>query len=332
MKKLSLSLIFLQLFINVYSQSSTRIVPINIPEIRNTLLKAPTEINITTAKNQANSAGISIKLPLPNGQDKSFIVVESPLMSNELAKKYPEIKTYRIFSKNSDGLITVAPSGVYGLIFENEGNVIIAPKINLQNEHEVFFQNDLLNEGECNLTDQHIGTFGKNLRENAIQTYSNGSTLRTYRMAIVTTGEFYVNNGGTATTAQAAVVSIVNSLKAVYEKEASVSFNLVTTKLYTDAATDPFNGANADKAAETFGALASSEPANFALNTYDIGHVLHGTSGGGVAYLNGQARLKQVAGVVLPLLHFLHSSTKLGISLVQGIHSTVFQEVATETS
>lgn len=301
MKKLYISLIFLQLFFSVYSQSTTRIVPINISEIRNILLKAPSEINITTAKNQANSAGISIKLPLPNGQNKSFVVVESPLMSTDLAKKYPEIKTYRIFGDNSDGLITVAPSGVYGLIFENEGNVIIAPKINLQNEHEVFFQNDLLNEGECNLTDQHIGTFGKNLRENAIQTYSNGSTLRTYRMAIVTTGEFYVNNGGTETSAQAAVVSIVNSLKAIYEKEASVSFTLVTTKFYTDAATDPFNGANADKAAEVFGALASSEPANFALNTYDIGHVLHGTSGGGVAYLNGPCRNNNVTANPSPI-------------------------------
>jgi Metallo-peptidase family M12 len=290
MKKYILLQLLLLLFCKVSAQNLPHIAQINVAEIRNTLKAAPSEISITVANRQATAAGITVSLPLPNGTNKSFVVVESSLMERGLAKQYSDIKTYRVFGEGANGLITVAPSGVYGLIFDATGNVVIAPKNILQNEHEVLYQNDLLGDEECKIGEEHIRSFGKNNREAAVQTYSNGSTLRTYRMAIVTTGEFYTNNGGNATAAQAAVVSIVNSLKAVYEKEASVSFTLVATRFYTDATTDPFNGSDALKAAEVFGELATSEPANFALTNYDIGHVLHGSSGGGVAYLNGPCR------------------------------------------
>jgi hypothetical protein len=290
MKKFILSQLLLLLFCSVSAQNLPRVAQINVVEIRNTLKAAPSEISIAVAQQQATAAGITVSLPLPNGTDKSFVVIESPLMERGLAKQYSDIKTYRVFGEEANGLITVAPSGVYGLIFDATGNVVIAPKNILQNEHEVLYQNDLLGNEECKIGEEHIRPFGKNNREAGVQTYSNGSTLRTYRMAIITTGEFYTSNGGNATSAQAAVVSIVNSLKAVYEKEASVSFTLVATKLYTDSTTDPFNGSDALKAAEVFGGLATSEPANFALTNYDIGHVLHGASGGGVAYLNGPCR------------------------------------------
>ncbi|MEA5461909.1 zinc-dependent metalloprotease [Arcicella sp. LKC2W] len=290
MKKIILSQLFFLIFFKVSAQNLPHIAQINVAEIRNTLKAAPLEMSFTVAQQQATTAGISISLPLPDGTHKSFVVLESPLMESGLAKQYSDIKTYRVFGEAANGLITVSPSGVYGLIFDVTGNVVIAPKGNLPNEHEVLYQNNLFGEEECKIGTEHIGLSDKINAENSVQTYNNGSTLRTYRIAIVTTGEFYTNNGGNATSAQTAVVSIVNSLKAVYEKEASVSFTLVATKFYTDATTDPFNGSDALKAAEVFGGLITSEPTNFALTNYNIGHVLHHASGGGVAYLNGPCR------------------------------------------
>lgn len=296
MKKNILSIfIFLTLF-ETSAQNIPRISLIDVAQIRNTLKAAPSEISINVAQQQATAADITISLPLPDGTNKSFVVVESPLMERGLAKQYADIKTYRVFGKEANGLITVAPSGVYGLIFDVTGNVVIAPKNILQNEHEINYQSNLLGDEECKIGEEHIKSFGTINPEAAVRTYNNGSTLRTYRMAIVTTGEFYTNNGGNATTAQAAVVSMVNSLRAVYEKEASVSFTLVTTKFYTDATTDPFNGSDALKAAEVFGGLITTEPTNFALANYDIGHVLHHASGGGVAYLNAPCRNNNLSG------------------------------------
>ena len=290
----------------LFAQNTPQIVKIDAAEVQGKLRNTPKEVSISLAKNQAEVSGIVLELPMPDGTQKSFRVIESPLMSPELAKRFPEIKTYRAFgienSTEVNGLFTVAPSGVYGLFFTEKGNVLIAPKNILLGEHEVLYQDDVLADGKCENGDEHIKTFGSKFKENATQTYSNGSTLRTYRISILTTGEFYTNNGSTVATAQAAIVSMVNSLKAVYEKEASVSFTLANTKIYTDPATDPFNGTSPLKAAETFGELSVSDPTNFALTTYDIGHAIqHSPGGGGAAYLNGPCRNNNLSSVTSPI-------------------------------
>ncbi|GAB2620579.1 hypothetical protein GCM10027035_15990 [Emticicia sediminis] len=263
--------------------------------IRNVLQKVALERNFALAKSQAIASGISISLPTPNGTDVIISPIESPVMSEELSQRFPLIKTYRLFSRDVKeqitGVLTISPEGINALLFTNEGNVIISPSNVKNDEYFVFFQNDNELKEVCEISDEHIERFGSKNRVKSIQDFTNGTTLRSYRMAIATTGEFYTNNGSTQTSAQAAVVSMVNSLRAVYEKEVAITFSLVATKIYDNSATDPFNpssGSKALDAAVAFGSLSSSEPASFALNLYDIGHVIHHSpGGGGVAYLNG---------------------------------------------
>ncbi len=292
----------------LFAQNEKLTIKINLSTVQEKLRNAPKEISFALSKKQSEDTGIELELPMADGNFVSFKVLESPLMSDDLAKKFPDIKTYRAFGstdKESTGLFTVAPSGVYGLFFTSKGNVFFAPKDISINEHEVFYQNDLLSNGQCEILDEHINTLGKNLKVNAIQTYSNGTTLRTYRIAIVTTGEFFTNNGSSQVTAQAALTSMVNSLRAVYEKEVSVSFSLVSTKIYEDANADPFNpngNAKALDAAIAFGSLASSEPANFSLGLYDVGHVIHHSpGGGGVAYLSSPCNNLNLSGSTSPI-------------------------------
>ncbi len=301
-----LILLFIISINQLFAQNDVRIVKLNASAIQEKLKNTPQELSLSASKNQAEASGVLLELPMADGSQKTFKVIESPLMSPQLAKRFPEIKTYRAYSVEnngeSSGLFTVAPSGVYGLFFTEKGNVLIAPKNILLGDHEVLYQDDVLADGKCENGDEHLKSFGKNFKENATQTYSNGSTLRTYRISILTTGEFYTNNGSTLATAQAAIVSMVNSLKAVYEKEASVSFTLASTKIYIDAATDPFNGTSPLKAAETFGELSVSDPTNFALSTYDIGHAIqHSPGGGGAAYLNGPCRNNNLSGLTSPI-------------------------------
>ena len=176
----------------------------------------------------------------------------------------------------------------------------------------------------------------KKLKENAINTYSNGGTLRTYKIVIASNGEVYVANGNNPIAVQAAITSIVNSLKSIYEKEVAISFTLFATKIYDNSATDPFDptaGNLADQAANVFGALAIAEPGSFALNLWNIGHVLHGASGGGVAYTPSTCNnnvqlpmtgpLKGGAGVALILHLSLHLFMKLDINFLLGIHLIV---------
>lgn len=274
--------------------------------IKNTLQKTGLESGYNVSRSEALANGFTINLPTPDGEDLKLSPIESPVMSIELSKKFPSIKTYRLYSSNKksevSGVLTISPEGINALIFTNQGNILISPANLAEDKYFVFYQNDTDLKESCEIGDEHIRNFGNNNRIKSIQDFSNGTTLRSYRMAIVTTGEVYTNNGSTVAAAQAVVVSMVNSLRAVYEKEVAVTFTLVATKIYDNPTTDPFNGSSASSAALAFGALSTSEPANFALNLYDIGHVIHHSpGGGGVAYLNGPCKNFNVSSGTSPI-------------------------------
>lgn len=284
MKK-SLLLLFILLQQNLlFGQTAT----IEVENIRTKLLGVSAKHQDNVRQEKKNE--VSIQLPMPDGKVNSFWVVETQVMSNELARQFPEIKTYLLYNfthKNELlGTLTTSPSGIYAQINDTRGNVMIAPQ-DFKKLHKVVYESVSQSaDAVCRVDNNSIANqilHSKNLKPNTVSSYSSGATLRTYKMAIAVTGEFYVANGNSAATAQAAVVSVVNSLKAVYEKEVSISFNLVATKLYTNAATDPFdpNASNlASEAANGFASLAVSEAATFAFNLYDIGHVLTNGAGG----------------------------------------------------
>lgn len=286
---------FLFFFILNVSSAFSQNAVIPIEELRNKLKLTQLEIKGANAFQAAKISGITIQLPMPDGSQSSYYVLENQVMSPELAKQYPDIKTYQIFNINNNsnetGTLTLSPYGLNGYLFTEKGNVIISPKDYKINLHQVIFEKDnpIVDE-TCGVKDEihKIPDLNKKKgKENATNTYSNGGTLRTYKMVIASNGEFYAANGSTAIAVQAAIVSIVNSLKSIYEKEVAISFTLFATKIYDNAGTDPFDpSANnkADQAANVFGALAIAEPGSFALNLWNIGHVLHGASGGGVAY------------------------------------------------
>jgi Metallo-peptidase family M12B Reprolysin-like/Ig-like domain CHU_C associated len=275
------------------------------------ILKVKNAPKVTEIGKSAILAEIStstIDLPLPDGSYKKFKVVSSEVMDKKLKDKYPDINTFRIFSaskkENLFGTLTVSQSGLHAIIFTEEGDVLIHPTNAYASQYTSSFQN--LNElaAACGVETTHLSKRVKDNKKSKVASIleSNGATLRTFRIAIITTGEFYTNNGATLASAQTAVVSIINSLKAVYEKELAVTFNLVATKIYTDPALDPFNGSSASTAASAFGALSLTEPADFALSNYDIGHVLHHSpGGGGVAYLGAVCSDYNINGANSPI-------------------------------
>ena len=290
MKKKLLFVFSLLLSTTLTAQIQKPTFDLDITKIKQNLQKVELQRSYEVSKNQALTSGITINLPTPEGILLALSPIESPVMSDKLSKDFPSIKTYRLFGNNNiSGVLTISPEGIHAFIFTDDGNIMISPSKIAVEKYYVFYQNDNELKELCEIGDEHLKKNTDNTK--SVQDFTNGTTLRSYRMAIVTTGEFFTNNGSTQATAQAAVVSMVNSLRAVYEKEVSVTFSLVSTKIYEDAATDPLNpnsGSKALDAAAAFGALATSNAANFALTVYDIGHVIHHSpGGGGVAYLNG---------------------------------------------
>ena len=130
-----------------------------------------------------------------------------------------------------------------------------------------------------------------------------GTQLRSYRLAIACTGEYaraaVGNNNPTVAQALSAIVTSINRVDGVYEKELSVSLNLVGNNnqvVFVNPATDPFT-ANDDGQA----LLDESQTVittNIGDANYDIGHTFS-TGAGGVAQLGvvcGSSKARGVTG------------------------------------
>jgi hypothetical protein len=72
----------------------------------------------------------TISLPLADGSFSSFYIVESPIMEPALAKRFPEIKTYRVISavdSTVSGRIGWTLAGFHGILFTPHGTVLVEP-------------------------------------------------------------------------------------------------------------------------------------------------------------------------------------------------------------
>lgn len=180
-------------------------------------------------------AGVVVSFPLPDGRLWRFRIVESPVLSPELSAQFPRIKTYSGQSMD-DPMATVrfswTPKGLNVVVISEQGTFVIVPT-GSNDEYLSYFTRDLETKPlEC--VTPVADTSSANAYadgEKAEITVANG-TLRRYRLAVSVTPEFIFAVGGeTVTTAGAgtiaAVTNYVNNVRAVYEREIGVSFNLV---------------------------------------------------------------------------------------------------------
>ena len=72
-------------------------------------------------------------------------------------------------------------------------------------------------------------------------------TLQRYRLALAATGEYTAFHGGTVSAGMAAIITTMNRVNGVYERDLAVRMVLVANNssiVYTNAATDPYTNSN----------------------------------------------------------------------------------------
>ncbi|HEX5691462.1 MAG TPA: zinc-dependent metalloprotease family protein, partial [Roseiflexaceae bacterium] len=109
---------------------------------------------------------------------------------------------------------------------------------------------------------------------------ASGSQLRTYRLAVAASGEYTAALGGTVQLALGGIVTSINRVDGIYEREVAIRLVLVTNNdqiIYTNASGDPYNNDSFDGGANQTNIDKVIGAAN-----YDIGHVFN-TGGGGRA-------------------------------------------------
>jgi len=268
---------------------SYRTLELDFQAMRSALSEAPSEKTVKVINSTT-----SISLPLPNGEFTRFKFVESLVMEEELASKYPGIKTYLgqgIDDATASARFDFTPAGFHAIIFSVNGTVYIDPYSMRDNQHYIsYYKKDFVpSEDQLNASCEVLGLESvmalelKELVTNGSAVFS-GEDLRTYRLACAATGEYTIFHGGTVAAGLAAVVTAINRVTGVYEREIAVRMVLVANNdllIYTNPSTDPYTN---NSGGQMLGQNQTNIDAVIGSANYDIGHVFS-TGGGGVAFL-----------------------------------------------
>ncbi len=231
-----------------------------------------------------------IELPMPAGGFERFAIVESPVMAPELGAMYPEIRTYAGYGLDDPSAtirFDLVPQGFHALILSENGSICIDPFQRGDATHyQSYYRSDHLSGGllgGCTVVDDDgMGAEIASLVGDGH--HRSGTQLRTYRAAIAATGEYTTYHGGTVALGLAAVVTSLNRVTGVYEREVSIRMVLIPNNnliIYTNAATDPYTNNNGST---MLGQNQANLDAVIGSANYDIGHVFS-TGGGGIAGL-----------------------------------------------
>jgi len=152
------------------------------------LTKTPMEFSETAKTTEA-----TIILPMPDGKPVRFRIEESPILSPEIAAQFPEWKTYQgygIDDPTATVRFDVTTSGFHGQILSSAGTSLIDPyHENDRENYVVYFKRDVESKHSafhC-LLDEQLS------RPESLAyapDFSNGVRIRTYRLAVATTGEY----------------------------------------------------------------------------------------------------------------------------------------------
>ena len=271
--------------------AQARPLVLDVAAARAVLATAPPEAATTAAP-------LVLALPLPDGGTGRFAVWQTAVMAPALAARFPGIHTYAGYGLD-DATATVrldlTPAGFHAQILSAiTGTVYIDPARRDEARHYLSFfgrdrQRSAAEAGACGFVPQLKDAVGRLARQQRVGpggggplAIASGGVLRTYRLAVATTGEYAAFHGGTVASVQAAIVTTINRVVGVYEKELAVRLVLVPNNnllINLNASTDPYTNSNG-------GAMLDENQANvdalIGNANYDIGHVFS-TGGGGIA-------------------------------------------------
>lgn len=235
------------------------------------------------------SVATEITVPLPNGLSISVKLNPSPILSDDLAQKYPHFMTYQaqqIDQPENIGRFSISHLGLFGFFRYNNQWMLLSPRYAGEaQEYTSYWYKDAPTESETAAlkADFLLAEPQLNAPQLAQKSVTTGDSIHTYKLAISTTGEYSQRLGGTVENVVAELMNLVNRINQVFLVDLALQFELVDNQdiIFFDAATDPYT--NSDTATDI---EANQEIVDQAIGSqnYDIGHVL-GTNGGGLAFV-----------------------------------------------
>ncbi|MDO8365217.1 MAG: M12 family metallo-peptidase [Saprospiraceae bacterium] len=285
--------------------------------LKTALSNAPMEFSV-----EAKQQPVALSLPLADGSLHTFYVWESPVMAPELMAKFPAIRTYAGADAEGLGLtirLDVGYEGLHAFIFNAYGKFqSVRPYADGTDEfYMAYRQEDLPKDqgtpgshGSCGVEEDIVAEISGDSPANKVADRGEAElvTLRKYRLAVSTQGEYSQYHGGNKPQIMSAIVTAVNFIVAIVERDWAVRLELIPnndTLIYLDPNTDPFSG---PLIPNWIGDNPGAINPRVGVNSYDIGHLFARVSNPGGIYVAGQAQLasvcnqtsKAIAGSSLP--------------------------------
>jgi Metallo-peptidase family M12 len=227
------------------------------------------EANSFSPETEVNT-GIRLSLPDPLGNYTEYFFFRNEIMGDEMVEKYPTIATYSGYSpsRKHHFVNLVLHEGEFHVFIlgDNEKSIMIDKTTS--GKYQSYFGEKTENFF-CSSDHEHKRHFVPS----GLRTSTNGSTLRTYDLAIVITDEYEAANGGGASAIAQAVITVSN-MSIIFKRDLAVTFTATVRPESTTYNIVPPGGASAD-----YASLVVSK--YFAISDYDLGHVLHNDGGGG---------------------------------------------------
>jgi hypothetical protein len=216
--------------------------------LENVLAQAPMEFTAA-----AEATVVELSLPKPDGSTERFRLVESPMISARSRRSGRIGRPMPGGHRRSDG------EHAHELVErwlprlrDRQGWRLLRGSVCEGGSRELprLFKRDALSargDFHCGL-DRHLAEQGsrgdKSVQPTAPSApeFSTGTSLRTYRLAVATTGEYTIARGGQSG-ALSSVMEGVNRINLVYRRDLAVSLMLVsgTNLIFPDPLTDPYN-------------------------------------------------------------------------------------------
>ena len=263
-------------------------------------------VDVPSRRRSSTRTGKLMKFPDKEGRLIAFRVQEAPVMSPELARKFPNDKSYvgyatdgsqrKIrFSLNEVGLNAVITGPGYGVQF-------IEPLTRDKELYRVYDRSEL---GIADPFSCLVDEMSEMRKDGFQEKLFDDLQLRTYRLAVATTGEyssFHIGLEGAGLAPEeeqravvmSAVTTAITRVNAVLENDLAISMELIGNNddiVYLNPATDPYSN---NSGSAMLGENQENLDNVIGSANYDIGHVFS-TGGGGVATLGSACVTSQKA-------------------------------------
>lgn len=268
-----------------------RLLHLDETQLLTDLSQTPLDTSSTT---QARQNLPTLLLPLPDGGFANVSVTPTEVLAPDMAAQHPDIQTWKVFGTDGkviSGVLDMTPQGLHAMLDMANGDTLFIDPQNAGTSRQYLSfrksaNKEAFQRGAWSCTSHAQGntpSFARAIESNsAARTLAAraGETLHTYRIAIAATGEYTAYHGGQSA-AYSSIVTMINRINQVYERDLSAKLQLVsdTNLIYTNASTDPYSNQSnllmLDQNTATLNSVMGS-------SNYDIGHLL-ATSGGGLA-------------------------------------------------